>query len=193
MQNILINNPKGKRPIIQLTVRRVEPNVWYSLNFHKHHYLTSALNPSCKCLLFEWDNQPVAFVALLNTPRKGCPYGMSISRIVILPDYQGLCLFRQIMDFCGGIVKSLSDETHKYELYIKTAHSKAILSLNRNQNWCGTSFDGKTRKDKQEKTGKYKNHLLRLSACKKYVGDKIDGYQNILLPINEMRKNKENN
>ena len=98
MQEVLINHKKGERPYIHLTIRRVEPSVWYSLGFYKHHYLTEKLNPSCKCFLFEWDTIPVAFVGLLNTPRTGIPYGMSISRIVVLPDYQGLGLSRIIVE-----------------------------------------------------------------------------------------------
>jgi len=64
-----INHKKGKRPNINLTVRRVEPSVW-SL-FKKEHYLTAEMNKSCKCLLFEWNGVPVGFVGILNTPRRG--------------------------------------------------------------------------------------------------------------------------
>lgn len=187
-----INHKKGERPTIELKVIRVEPNVWKSLQFHKHHYLTTALNPSCKCFLFTWNDQPIAFVGLLNTPRRGIPYGMSISRIVIHPDFQGFGLFRQIVDFCGGIVKSLSDEDHDYKLYIKTAHEKAGVSLDRNPKWKGTMFDGKERTIDSTKSegARYKNRLTRKSFCKEYVGDIVDGYQNIMLPISEMRKKK---
>lgn len=190
MRKIYVNEKKGERPNINLKVIRVEPNAWKTLGFHKHHYLTAALNPSCKCFLFIWENQPIAFVGLLNTPRKGVPYGMSISRIVIHPDFQGLGLFRQIVDFCGGMVKSMSDDEHNYKLYIKTAHEKAGVSLNRNENWRGTVFDGKSRtKESTESEGaRYKNRLMRVSYCKEYIGSPIDGFQDIMLPIGEMRK-----
>lgn len=193
MRTILINHKKGLRPNIELTVRRVEPSVWKSLGFEKHHYLTASLNPSCKCLLFEWNGQPVAFVGLLNTPRLKIPYGMSISRIVILPDFQGLGLFRKICNFCGALVKSMDDDEHHYELYIKTAHQKAGESLTRDtENWVGTVFDGKTRtKESTEcEKGRYNNRLMRKSYCKKYIGKPNDGYQHLMLPIAEMRKNK---
>ena len=108
MKIVKVNHKKGERPQIKLTVRRVEPTVWYSMGFSKEHYLTADLNKSCKCLLFEWNNIPIGFVGILNTPRKGIPYGCSVSRIVILPDYQGLGLSTQIFNFVGGIVKSLS-------------------------------------------------------------------------------------
>lgn len=191
MKNIIINHKKGERPNINLTVRRVEPSVWYTLEFYKYHYLTSALNKSCKCFLFEWDDIPVGFVGILNTPRKGLPYGCSISRIVILPDYQGLGLSTQIFNFCGGMIKSMSDDTHDYRLYIKTAHYKFGEALSRNINVKGTQFDGKTRSKKDADIGKYKNRLTRKSYCKEYIGQKIDGYQDLMLPIDVMRKRKK--
>lgn len=191
MKTVKINHPKGQRPEIKLTVRRVEASVWTSMLFDKSHYLTSELNKSCKCLLFEWNNVPVAFVGILNTPRKGIPYGCSISRIVILPDYQGLGLSTIIFNFVGGIVKSLSDDEHDYRLYIKTAHSKFGQALSRNPNVRGTVFDGKGRDKKSADNQRYRNRLTRVSYCKEYIGNKIDGFQDMLRPIGELRKIKK--
>lgn len=190
MKIVKVNHKKGERPQIKLTVRRVEPNVWNM--FKQHHYLTAEMNKSCKCLLFEWNGIPVAFVGILNTPRKGIPYGCSISRIVILPDYQGLGLSTQIFNFVGGIVKSLSDDEHEYKLYIKTAHRKFGEALGRNQNVRGTMFDGKGRDKKaiEHDNHRYRNRLQRVSYCKEYIGDKIDGFQDMLRPIGELRKEK---
>ena len=41
MKTVRVNHPKGKRPEIQLTVRRVESNVYYACGFAAHHYLSS--------------------------------------------------------------------------------------------------------------------------------------------------------
>lgn len=190
MKRFKFNQKIGEKPNIDLTVRRVEPEVWDKLQFSKYHYLTSSLNKSCKCLLFEWGDTPVAFVGILNTPRKGMPYGCSISRIVILPSFNGFGLFRRIVDFVGGIVKSQSDDEHDYQLYIKTAHTLAGKSLERNERWSPTSYNGKARKVDGCEQGKYNNRLTRLSYCYKYVGDKIEGYDELLKPIGELRKSK---
>ena len=192
MKTIHINHKKGDRPNIKLTVRRVEPSVWKSMGFAKEHYLTSDLNKSCKCLLFEWDNVPIGFVGILNTPRKGIPYGCSISRIVILPDYQGLGLSTVIFNFCGGIIKALSDDEHDYRLYIKTAHSKFGNALSHNPNVKGTAFDGKGRDKKAADDKKYRNRLTRVSYCKEYIGKPIYGFEELLKPIGELRKDKLN-
>lgn len=190
MKNIYISQFKKSHPPIQLEVQRVEADTWNDLGFAKHHYLTQSLNKSCKCLLFLWNNIPVAFVGLLNSPRKGKPWGHSISRIVVLPDFQGLGLSSHILNFCGGILKSLGND---YELYIKTIHTKMGAYLTKSDKWTPTSYNGKLRNEKTiDCEGKrYQNRLTRQSFCFKYCGDPIYGYEKLLLPIAELRKNKK--
>jgi GNAT superfamily N-acetyltransferase len=185
MKTIHIEHPKGQRPYIQLTVRRVEPIVWNM--FKKEHYLSAELNKSCKCLLFEWDGVPVGFVGLINTPRIRMRYAMAISRLVILPDYQGLGLSTIIFNFVGGIVKSLSDEEHEYRLFIKTAHRKFGEALARNPKVRSTANNLKKTSNTDPR---YRNRLARKSYCYEYIGEKIEGFEDILLPISVMRSKK---
>ena len=191
MKTVKVDAVKGGRPNIELTVRRVDPNVWKSMCFDKSHYLTSDLNKSCKCLLFEWEGVPVAFVGILNAPKKGLPFACSISRIVILPDYQGLGLSTKIFNFCGGIVRALSDDEHDYRVYIKTAHRKFGEALGRNKKVRATVYDKKGRTKESCDEGRYRNRLTRVSYCKEYIGEPIYGYEHLLRPIGEMRKDKE--
>ena len=183
MKTIIVNNNKGVRPNIDLTVRRVESTAWVTLGFHKHHYLTETMNKGCKSLLFEWNGMPVAFVGLLNNPGKGRQFDITISRIVILPDYQGLGLVRRIMDFCGGIVKNCGEG---FGLTIKTAHDRMGMMLEHDSNWEPTSYNGKERKVVDDPT--HKNRLQRKSYCYRYCGGKLGGYEDLLLSIEEMRE-----
>lgn len=194
MKIVKVNHKKGERPKIKLTVRRCEPSVWKTCGFYRHHYLTAEMNKSCKCLLFEWNGIPVAFVGILNTPRKGIPYGCSVSRIVIDPDYQGLGLSTQIFNFVGGIVMSLSDDEHEYRLYIKTAHRKFGEALGRNKFVQATIYDkkGRDKKAVEHDNHRYRRRLTRVSYCKQYVGPAICGYEKLLLPIGDLRKTKNN-
>lgn len=187
MKTIHIEHPKGQRPYIQLTVRRVEPIVWKSLGFSKCHYLSAELNKSCKCLLFEWDGVPVGFVGIINSPRIRMPYAMAISRMVILEDYQGLGLSTLIFNFVGGIIKSLSDEEHDYRLFIKTAHRKFGEALARNPKVRSTANNLKKTSNTDPR---YRNRLARRSYCYEYIGEKIEGFEDILLPISVMRSKK---
>jgi GNAT superfamily N-acetyltransferase len=187
MNQILINKTTTQRPHIQLTVQRVEASEWKNLGFDKHHYLTADINKSCKCLLFSWNNTPVAFVGILNTPRRGMPNDLAISRLVILPDYQGLGLSSIILNFCGGIVKALGED---YRLLIKTIHTKMGKHLTLCDEWAPTAFNGKRRTNTQYEKGRYNNRLERTSYCFKYVGEAKHGYEELLLPINELRDKK---
>lgn len=189
VKTILINKKKTQKPNIVLTVKRVEASEWKSLGFDKHHYLTHELNPSAKCLVFSWNGVPVAFMGMLNSPRKGMPFGHSVSRLVINPDFQGLGLSSKILNFCGGILKSLGDD---YPLYIKTIHDKMGDYLTRSDKWSPTSYNGKTRsKESTLSEGKrYQNRLQRMSYCFKYIGEPIYGYEELLKPIKELRESK---
>ena len=187
MRKIIIEKHTNDKPNIQLTVQRVEASEWKNLGFDKHHYLTADINKSCKCLLFSWNDTPVAFVGILNTPRKGLPNDLAISRLVILPDYQGLGLSSIILNFCGGIIKSLGED---YRLLIKTIHTKMGKHLSKCEEWEATAFNGKQRTKTEYEKGKYNNRFERTSYCFKYVGGKIEGYEELLLPIDKLRKKK---
>lgn len=188
MKETYIDHKAGQLPEVRLTVRRVEASVWNTLGFDKHHYLTADLNKSCKCLLFEWEGEPVAFVGIINKPSCGRPFAMSISRIVILPDFQGLGLARRIMDFVGGIVLAQGEG---YSLSIKTAHDKMGSMLESNPNWRPTTHNGKERTEAERLhslNGKYKNIVQRRSYCYAYNGGPVSGYADLLLPIDEIRQ-----
>ena len=168
------------RPEISLQFSRVESETWDI--FKKHHYLTHDVNKGAKFLLFEWDKKPIAIVAILNTPRKGIPNGMAISRIVVLPDYQGLGLGSKICNFIGGI---FINENKK--MYIKTVNPALGEYFNKSILWRGTLENGKTRNLKFVDIQKYKNRVTRASYCHEYIGKSISGYEELLLPINIMR------
>jgi ABC-type lipoprotein export system ATPase subunit len=168
------------RPEISLQVSRVEYDTWNI--FKKHHYLTEDVNKGAKFLLFQWQKKPVAIVAILNTPRKGIPNGMAISRIVVTPDYQGLGLGSKISNFIGGI---FINENKK--MYIKTVNPALGEYFNKSNLWRGTSMNGKARTMDGADIEKYKNRVTRLSYCHEYIGESIAGYEYLLLPINEMR------
>ena len=169
------------RPKIELQISRVEPKTWDF--FKKHHYLTEDLNKSAKCILFEWNFKPIGICCVLNTPINNNPNGVGISRIVVLPDYQGLGIGSKICDFIGGIFNNNNND-----LYIKTANPSLGEYFNRSTNWIGTSHNMKKREDiKFAKEIGYRNRLERYSYCHKYVGENIKGYEDLLLPISKMR------
>lgn len=79
-----------QRPQISLQVYRTEPDTWQL--FKKHHYMTQELNRSAMCFCFTWENQLVAFASILPQLGRGVGKAMRMTRLVILPDFQGLGL-----------------------------------------------------------------------------------------------------
>jgi GNAT superfamily N-acetyltransferase len=189
MEITVINRSYKDKPPMELSVMRCEPEVWEM--FAKHHYMSETLNKSCKCLVFFLNGEICAFVGVINPPRRGTPLAHAISRIVVLPDYQGLGLSGKILDFIGGLLKSKGEE---YLLYIKTVHDKMGKWLERSANWQPTSYNGKKRSNTSYEEGKYNNRLDRSSYCYRYDGpplqDDIDKYLDLLLPVGDLRERK---
>ena len=174
------------KPQIELQVSRVESGTWEL--FKKHHYLTENVNKSCKFLLFTWNDNPIGIVAMINQPRKGCPNGFAISRVVILPDFQGMGLGTKICEFSASLFVAQGGK-----VYIKTINPALGVYHNNSDIWRGTSMNGKIRRSSsQNSDSSAKNRLQRASYCHEYVGEGLSGYEELLKPIKEMRDLKNN-
>ena len=176
---------RGSRPNVELQVSRVESSTWDI--FKKHHYLTENVNKSCKFLLFTWNDKPVGIVAMINQPRKGCPNGFAISRVVILPDFQGMGLGTKICEFSASLFVAQGGK-----VYIKTINPALGVYHNNSDIWRATSMNGKIRSSNGAKSDKNaKNRLQRASYCHEYIGEGLSGYEELLKPIKEMRDNNK--
>jgi GNAT superfamily N-acetyltransferase len=144
--------------------------------------MRKAVNKAYKFILFEWNSKPIAIAVIGIQMSKGVGNAFRDSRIVVLPDYQGLGIGTAVSNFMGGISKNIN-----YRYYTKTIHP--ALGNNRNLQthiWKPTSFNGKIR-DGKTVHNKWKKLLLRKSYCHEYIGDSIDGYDDLLRPIHVMR------
>ena len=83
-----------RRPKIEIAVQRCGAAAWAM--FARHHYLNGKLNPAARCYLATWNDVPVAFSATL------CAIGKKdhwrVSRIVTLPDFQGVGIGMRLME-----------------------------------------------------------------------------------------------
>ena len=75
-----------RRPSIELRLYRCEHRAWRL--FAEHHYLSGGLNRAARCYAALWNDAPVAFAAVL--PQFNAPGRWRLSRLVTLPDYQGV-------------------------------------------------------------------------------------------------------
>ena len=172
------------KPKIKLQVSRVESDTWNF--FKKHHYLTESVNKSCKFFLFEWNNKPIGIVAMINQPGPGDrKKAMAISRTVVLPDFQGMGIGSKISEFTSSIFLN-----YGAKVYTKTINPALGEYRNKSVKFRPTAFNGKTRKIKSDTDSKAQNRLERASYCHEYIGEGISGYEDLLLPIKEMRDKK---
>lgn len=171
-----------KRPIIKLQVSRVESEAWDI--FKEHHYLTDKVNKSCKFFLFEWNNKPVGIVVLATNPSGTVLNSFRLSRTVVLPDYQGLGIGSKISEFVASITNG--------RVFTKTVNPALGEYRSASDKWRETSKHMKKlkgqSKDNKENVWTTKT---RPSYCHEYVGEKTNGYDFLMLAINEIRSKQQ--
>lgn len=173
------------RPNIELSVYRCKPKIWDL--FKKHHYLTQEVNDAYIFLLFEYKNKPIAINVMgIQVGKTDCFKSYRESRIVVLPDYQGMGIGSKISEFCAAISKKSNSN-----YYTKTSNPALGEYRNNSKNWIGTGHNGKIRTDKIDPNNKYNNLRKQIHYCHKYVGEGLEGYQDLLLPIEKLRYKEE--
>jgi GNAT superfamily N-acetyltransferase len=98
--------------------------------FKKHHYLSSVLSPSAESYLCFVNNDLAAFAAIMHFPHARVKNMKRIHRLVTLPDYQGLGIAKEFINFLGE--KYSKDE---YRLRITTSHPSMLRSMNNDPKW----------------------------------------------------------
>jgi GNAT superfamily N-acetyltransferase len=164
-------------------VYRTEPDTWDL--FKKHHYMTQEMNMGASCYVFVWENMIVGFCGTLANPGKGLDNAWRISRLVVLPDFQGLGIGSKIAEFISSLYASVNNK-----MYIKTVNPSLGNYFERSSNWQPTSFNGKVRGISETDKLRYANRLTRASYCYKYVGNPIYGFEDLLKPIEKLRYEK---
>jgi ABC-type lipoprotein export system ATPase subunit/GNAT superfamily N-acetyltransferase len=106
---------RQSRPKIELSIFRCRYETWNI--FKHHHYMSQDLNKAAKTYVLLMNDKPVAFMAILPFPHGSIKRGFRISRVVVLPDYQGLGIGFQVINYFGKLYKAC-DKT----LYIKTSN-----------------------------------------------------------------------
>jgi len=174
------------RPKIELQVSRVEHQAWEI--FKKHHYLTQDVNKTCKFLLFEWNEKPVGILAFLPSPGAGRSNAVAFSRTVVLPDYQGMGIGQQMCNFAGSILKNGG-----YRVFGRTINPALGIYRNNSCLWKPTGTNGKGAnlgKGTREAGKHVVNRMDRISYSHEYIGPSLEGYEELILPVNDLRKLK---
>lgn len=123
-----------RRPPVSIEIACSAYEAWPL--FAPYHYLTAQLNRSARCYMLwaaiEGELQPAVFAGVLHrphrAPRQGPVWG--ISRVVTLPDWQGLGLAFVLMDHLGAAYRGVGAQLHMYP-----AHPSLIRSFDRSPAW----------------------------------------------------------
>ena len=115
-----------RRPPIELEIRRCRMAAWKL--FARHHYLTGSLGAGSRCYLATWQGEPVAFVATLPVIAK--KNHRRFSRIVTLPDYQGMGIGMRVVAAVSSLHRS---EGHR--INVTSSHPALIGHCRRSELW----------------------------------------------------------
>jgi len=119
------------RPSLPIRISKVAYPAWTL--FAPFHYLTAELNKAAQCfVLFAGEDEiPAAFGGVLHRPNynKG-PQVKGLSRLVTLPDWQGLGLAFVLSDTLGAAYRSQGFYFHTYP-----AHPALIVGYDKSPNY----------------------------------------------------------
>ena len=117
-----------QRPTLKAEIARVPIDTWQK--FSRYHYLTAELHRAARCWAILVDKEPVAFAGLLYRPSTGKTPIIAVSRLVTLPDWQGLGLAFILIEHLGAALKM-----NGYALNTYPAHFALIRAFDRSPNW----------------------------------------------------------
>lgn len=115
-----------RRPAIELQVVRCGRETWKL--FARHHYLSSSLGKACRCYTAFWNDEPVAFCAMI--PLMGFKNRWRVSRIVTLPDYQGVGIGSAFLEGLADLYKN-----NDLRFNITASHPSIIAHCRRSPKW----------------------------------------------------------
>lgn len=116
------------RPGIELSVRRVHYSLWQT--FYRHHYLSAELNKAAVCFAAFYQDRPIAFDAWLAQPHRSIHNMRRSSRLVVLPDFQGVGIGNKLNELCASMWRTLG-----FRPMITTSHPSVVNHCTRSPLW----------------------------------------------------------
>lgn len=152
-----------RRPEIKLEVCKVHRSAWQY--FKHHHYLSSDISPAAQCYVAFWEGVPVAFYAFLHFMNNTLKRTKRGTRMVCLPDYQGVGIGLRLEEYLASCIKGAGWD------YIGAAsHPVRISYCAKSPNWkmivkprVSMNNGGKGKRNSIK-------HLGRMVATFRYVG-----------------------
>jgi GNAT superfamily N-acetyltransferase len=151
-----------RRPEVRLEISRCGVEAWRL--FARHHYLSGSLNRSARCYLATWQGEPVMFCATL--PVIGRRHHRRFTRIVTLPDYQGLGIGMRVVAAVAEHERSGGDRVN-----VTSSHPALIAHCQRSPLWRTRSVRTAAQGSRtNEKFAGYRSSAGRCVVSSEYVG-----------------------
>ena len=149
-----------RKPKIELQIFRCRYAAWKL--FKQHHYLTDELQKSAETFIIQFNDKFIGFFGILPFPGVGDSKTRRLSRMVILPDFQGFGIGSKCFNYlCALYLK----EGH--QMYVRTVSPGLGKFMEKNKNWKATVSNGKIPPD--DTSGR--KLLKRKGYSYKYVGE----------------------
>jgi len=100
--------------------------------FRQYHYLNGSLGAGVRCYTAAYQGKPIAFIAVACVRMKAKYY--RVSRLVVLPDYQGIGVGKLFLNFIAELYTSQT----KMPFYILTSNPQIIRG--KMNNWQLTRY-----------------------------------------------------
>lgn len=120
------------RPRFELEIRKCDWKLWNS--FSRYHYMTSSISKNGECFAAYHDGRPIAFTAYRFFPHSRTRDIRMGSRLVVLPDWQGLGIARALEIWLG---EYLHERGLRYRNVV--AHPTMIHLYSKSPRWRRTS------------------------------------------------------
>ena len=123
----------GSRSAKEFIVRECERSEW--AKFRRYHYLNTEIATASVCYGLYDKNNIIGFMAVLHQPHGANKKIKRVSRLVILPDYQGIGLGTKFLNVIAEYYKSKG-----YDFTIVTSAKNMIHALRKSPKWIMTRY-----------------------------------------------------
>ena len=159
-----------RRPNLDVSIQRVSYEAWQL--FAPFHYLSANLHKAARCFGLYVGDQIASFAGCLHRPHAIATNITGLSRLVTLPDWQGLGLALILAAKLGAANKAIGKRFHTYP-----AHPSLVRSFVRDsKNWQLNKKAGtfSPRAGASSAISSHKGFGGRPCAVFEYVGDGMD-------------------
>lgn len=164
-----IRGLERQRPSIDLEIHPCSVSLWDW--FKNHHYLDDKINKGAQCWVAFWNGTPVAFYACLAQPSGSLKNAWRGSRLVVLPEFQGLGISTALTEYVAELFIN-----NGKRFFAKTASELLGGHREKSSKWKPTSKNKKKRKDyRSGRDNKFslehkEKHADRLCYSHEYIG-----------------------